>query len=127
MRLRPRFWVPLAVTAVLAPPVVLNGLLGSACACASKEDTAKAEIGTIQNGLKLFYTRTLRYPSTAEGLQALVEVQIIDKTLDPWGRPYGYRLDGNKPVLWSLGADGAPGGEGEDGDITTAAPRVRRP
>jgi general secretion pathway protein G len=40
--------------------------------------------------------------------------------IDPWGRPYEYRFPGKKgqPEIFTLGKDGAPGGTGEDQDIT---------
>jgi general secretion pathway protein G len=77
----------------------------------AKNDTAKQEIGTIQNGLKLFYTRKGKYPDTGTGLKALVDSQIIDKTVDPWGNEYVYLLQGNKPQVTSYGPDGAPNTE----------------
>ncbi|WP_081465970.1 type II secretion system protein GspG [Stigmatella aurantiaca] len=39
---------------------------------------------------------------------------------DPWGHPYGDELRGEGPVVWSLGADGRPGGEGTDSDLFDA-------
>ncbi|MES6459362.1 type II secretion system protein GspG, partial [Cutibacterium acnes] len=69
-----------------------------------------------------------RYPTTDEGLDALVKAPSGvrgwngpyvkgDIPLDPWGRPYRYTLQNGKLEIVSLGADGAPGGEGEDADI----------
>ena len=48
-------------------------------------------------------------------------LQRKDAILDPWGKPYQYRLPGEHGEfdIFTLGADGAPGGEGEDGDIAS--------
>ena len=72
-----------------------------------------------------------RYPSTEQGLKALVERPASDTQwngpylrkavpLDPWGKPYLYRFPGEKSDfdLVSFGKDGAPGGTGENADIS---------
>ena len=73
-----------------------------------------------------------RYPTTEEGLKVLVEAPAGEESKwrgpyitllrpDPWGNPYQYRIPGNHHPsgfdLWSRGADGADGGEGEAADI----------
>ncbi len=77
---------------------------------------------------------TATYPGAADGLTALVTPPadlmmpqnyrsggyIRELPTDPWGRPYQYRVPGidGKPFdVYSLGADGQPGGEGENADI----------
>jgi general secretion pathway protein G len=94
---------------------------------------ARQDMASITQALKLYKLDNLRYPSTEQGLQALVQksatppippnwkgngyVERLPK--DPWGQPYQYLqpgLHGEIDVL-SLGADGAPGGEGSDADI----------
>jgi len=85
----------------------------------AKRETAKSDIRAIQNGLKLFYVKTGKYPDTGTGLQVLVDQQILESVKDPWGNPYVYKLEGGNPVIISYGKDGAPGGEGNDADISS--------
>ena len=98
----------------------------------AKADAAKIEIGQIAQTLDLYKLETGRYPSTQEGLQALVSApagvanwngpywkkQAVPK--DPWGKEYQYLNPGvhGEVDVFSLGADGAPGGSGgADADI----------
>ena len=91
---------------------------------------AKADIRAIQSALELYRLDNGEYPSTDEGLEALVrrppnarnwkEGGYLDRLpKDPWGRPYLYLNPGvHGPVdVYTLGADGRPGGEGKDADI----------
>ncbi|KAF3996617.1 type II secretion system major pseudopilin GspG [Glaciimonas immobilis] len=94
---------------------------------------ARADISTIMSSLKLYKLDNQRYPTTEQGLQALVTKPAagpaangwktggyIDKLpKDPWGNPYQYLSPGIKGEIdvLSLGADGLPGGEGNDADI----------
>ncbi len=94
---------------------------------------ARQDIASIVQALKLYKLDNLRYPTTEQGLQALVRKPTIapipqnwksDGYLerlpkDPWGAPYQYLqpgLHGDVDVM-SLGADSAIGGEGDDADI----------
>lgn len=94
---------------------------------------AKQDIAAIVQALKLYKLDNLRYPSTEQGLPALVKKPALPPIPpnwkgngyleklpnDPWGHPYQYLqpgLHGEIDVI-SLGADGAPGGEGNDADI----------
>ncbi len=94
---------------------------------------AKQDIASIVQALKLYKLDNMRYPTTDQGLQALVRKPTtapipqnwkgsgyLDRMpKDPWGNPYQYLqpgLHGDVDVT-SLGADGAPGGEGNDADI----------
>ncbi len=98
---------------------------------------ARLDIQTLENALKLFRLDNAFYPSTEQGLRALVEPPntgripehwrkggYIEKNQvpkDPWGNEYLYLSPGvhNEDFdLWSYGADGEEGGEGEDGDIS---------
>ena len=98
---------------------------------------ARLDIQTLENALKLFRLDNSFYPSTEQGLRALVEPPstgripehwrkggYIEKNQvpkDPWGNEYLYLSPGvhNEDFdLWSYGADGEEGGEGEDRDIT---------
>jgi general secretion pathway protein G len=93
--------------------------------------TAKIMIQDVAGKLELFRLEVGRYPTSQEGLQALVKQPPgVDKWAgpylketdikDPWGNDFKYNQPGNgKPYdLISLGADNQPGGEGENRDIT---------
>ncbi|PUA19107.1 type II secretion system major pseudopilin GspG [Glaciimonas sp. PCH181] len=92
---------------------------------------ARQDISTLMQALKIYKLDTRRYPTTEQGLQALVVKPAtgadgwktggyIDKVpKDPWGNPYQYLSPGIKGEIdvFSYGADGQPGGEGNDADI----------
>ncbi|MEK8090183.1 type II secretion system major pseudopilin GspG [Thermithiobacillus plumbiphilus] len=94
---------------------------------------ARQDISGIMQALKLYKLDNYRYPTTEQGLQALVSKPgtppvpanwkaggYLDKLpRDPWGQPYQYLSPGvhGEVDVFSLGADGAPGGEGSDADI----------
>jgi len=98
----------------------------------ARTDTAKIEIQTLGNALDLYRLDMHRYPTQQEGLAALVEqppgveewsgpyLKQKRMPLDPWGRAYIYRIPGEHGDydLYTLGADGAPGGTGENQDVT---------
>jgi len=94
---------------------------------------AKQDIASIAQALKLYRLDTRRYPSTEQGLAALVKKPTLapvpdnwntggylDKLpVDPWGQPYRYLNPGlhGEIDIMSYGSDGRPGGEGADADI----------
>lgn len=91
---------------------------------------AQADIRTISGQLSLYKLDNFSYPSTSEGVQALVSNPggksswrgYLDKLpTDPWDNAYQYLSPGQKNPktfdLWSYGSDGAPGGEGTAKDI----------
>ncbi len=96
-----------------------------------KQSAAKAQIELIGQALDQFRLDVGRYPTTQEGLNALMtnpgadnwEGPYLKKALpaDPWGKPYQYQSPGTHGDydLLSYGRDGTPGGEGEDKDITS--------
>ena len=80
----------------------------------------QGDIAAIETALELYSLDNFNYPTQQEGIEALVSSGYIKKmSLDPWGNPYEYRFPGeNGPVdIYSLGADGEPGGEEENADI----------
>ena len=99
---------------------------------------AKADIAGIQQALKLYRLDNTFYPSTDQGLQALVvkpattpqpanwkQGGYLERLPnDPWARPYQYLNPGIKGEIdiFSLGADGQPGGEGANADIGSWGP-----
>jgi len=91
---------------------------------------ARQDIGAFMQALKLYRLDNGRYPSAEEGLRALVndpangqrsgKRAYMDRLPnDPWGTPYQYLNPGvhGEIDVFSLGADGHPGGEGNDADI----------
>jgi len=97
----------------------------------SRHQAARVQIELLGQALDQFRLDTGRYPTTAEGLNALItnpgipgwDGPYLKKgiPLDPWGRPYIYQSPGSHGDydLFSYGADGAPGGEGENKDISS--------
>jgi len=96
----------------------------------SEIQVAKAQIESLEKALDQFRLDVRRYPTAEEGLDALVTKPsstsawsgpYLKKAVpaDPWGRPYVYRVPGEKSEfqLISLGRDGKQGGAGEDADI----------
>ncbi|MDI4666034.1 type II secretion system major pseudopilin GspG [Xanthobacter autotrophicus] len=114
------------IVALVGPRVL--GYLGD-----SKVKTAKIQIQGFSSALDLFYLDTGRYPSTSEGLAALVQrtpgaatwngPYLKGGTLpsDPWGKPYIYRAPGEHGAydIVSRGSDGQEGGTGTNADITS--------
>ncbi len=120
--------------------VVIMGILASlvvpkliARTGESKVAAARVDISTVMQALKLYKLDNQRYPTTEQGLQALIvkptsgpaangwkEGGYLEKMpKDPWGNPYQYLSPGIKGEVdvLSLGADGQPGGTGDDADI----------
>lgn len=99
----------------------------------ARQTTAKAQISEFESVLDAFKLDVGRYPTTEEGLQSLRAKPgnsdrwdgpylKKDVPLDPWQRPYLYRFPsqhGSDYDLYSLGADGQEGGDGENADVTS--------
>lgn len=119
--------VILGILAAIAVPRIMN-----------RPDTAritkaKQDIRVIESALKLYRLDNFQYPSTDQGLQALVEQPAGDPPAknwksggyldrlpkDPWGNPYQYLSPGVKGEIdiFTLGADARPGGEEASADI----------
>jgi len=80
---------------------------------------AQADIRAIESALNLYRLDNFNYPSTGEGLEALVPKYIERLANDPWGNSYLYLspgLHGDMDV-YTLGADGLQGGTGINADI----------
>ncbi len=90
----------------------------------AKVQTAQLDIKGFGDGLRLFKLKHSRFPTTAEGLAALYQEGFLEgeQKKDPWGNDYVYVQPGQKHPdtydIMSYGADGKPGGDGEDADIT---------
>jgi len=98
----------------------------------AKLKAARAQIELLGTALDTFRLDVGRYPTSQEGLEALRRqpggVERWDGPylkkevpMDPWGKPYVYRSPGDHGAydLLSYGADGAPGGEGDNHDVTS--------
>jgi general secretion pathway protein G len=119
--------VILGLLAAFAAPQVLK-YLGRA-----KTDAARAQVQNIASILDVYRLEIGSYPDQKDGLDALLEqpgdvprwngpyVKRRDALIDPWGQMYVYRVPGEHGDydLYSLGADQAEGGEGEDADVTS--------
>jgi general secretion pathway protein G len=97
----------------------------------ARRTKAIADMKAIEQALNLYVMDSGRYPTTEQGLEALVRqpgdgpvprswnpdgyLQRVPS--DPWGHPYVYIADGNRFTLRSLGADGIEGGEGKFADL----------
>lgn len=115
----------LGLIAAFAAPRVIKFVGGA------KTDSAKIQIERLSGVLDLYRLQVGRYPNEDEGLNALMEqpadapdwegpyLKKADALIDPWRRPYIYRFPGEHGDydLYSLGADGEDGGEGEDRDL----------
>lgn len=99
----------------------------------ARVSAAKADVSELENAAERFYVHMDRYPTMDEGLKVLVDPPtgedgkkwrgpyIKQLRNDPWGNPYQYRVPGtHHPTsfdIWSRGADGQDGGEGDAADI----------
>ena len=108
-------------------PTVLNR------ADEARVQKARADFNAIETALKIYRLDNYGYPTTEQGLEALVEASTLDPEprnfkeggyleqlpFDPWGRPYLYLSPGENGAvdIYTLGADGLSGGEGQNADI----------
>ena len=118
--------------------VVIIGILGALIIpnVIGRDDDARVtaarnDIRAVGNALDMYKLDNFNYPSTDQGLEALVEKPagfpepknynpngyVKKMPVDPWGQPFVYLNDGGRFELYSLGRDGQEGGEGYDADI----------
>lgn len=100
----------------------------------SKVQVAETQVRLLRGAIETFRLEVGRVPSNDEGLGVLYNPPTDERVrarwrgpyldeavpADPWGNPYRYSVpgrDGMPFAIYSLGADGAPGGEGNDADI----------
>jgi general secretion pathway protein G len=122
--------VILAVLGALVVPKILENV------DKARVTRAQSDIRAIQTALDLYRLDNFKYPTTEQGLQALVK-QPSDPTItnyrsggylpsmpkDPWNNPYQYvspGADGRDYEITTYGRDGKPGGDGYDADISTS-------
>lgn len=113
---------------------ILAGLVGVAVfgnVDKAKVESVKSDLRVISQALDLYRLDNNRYPTTDQGLEALVSapdnaknfptegyLKKKDVPMDPWDNPYNYISNTNRSYeLFSYGADGVQGGEGYDADI----------
>jgi general secretion pathway protein G len=119
--------VVLGLISALVVPQVMNFLGGA------RTDAAKLQIDRLAGILDIYRLNVGRYPTTEEGLKALLSppsgaqgwrgpyIDNEEALFDPWSTPYIYRAPGDEGrpyVIESYGADGVPGGEGENADLS---------
>ena len=113
--------------------VIIIGLVGTAVAvnvfrnlAEAKVKTAKSDLAKISEAVDTYKVLRGRFPSTEEGLGLLLQEKLLKpnkdgKVKDPWDREYIYLSPGQAHAdaydVKSYGADGAPGGEGENADL----------
>ena len=98
----------------------------------ARETKARTDIAAIENALNLYKLDNYTYPTTSEGLDALVNPPTGDRAetwkpggylqrlpKDPWQRPYQFLSPGVHGTIdiYTQGADGQPGGDGSNSDI----------
>jgi general secretion pathway protein G len=119
--------VILGVLAGLVAPALL-GQAGQA-----RIDAAKTDLTTIAKSLDIYKLDNFQYPSTDQGLEALVTKPsgspepknykssgyVKKLPIDPWGNPYQYINEGSDYEIYSMGADGQEGGEEDNADISS--------
>ena len=118
--------VILGLLATVVGPQVMKRL------AQGKAEIAKLQVDQLEGAIGLFRFDVGRYPSSSEGLEALLRDAGIENwsgpylekstvPKDPWGREYEYRSPGQHSDfdLWSHGADGTPGGEDDSADVTS--------
>ena len=114
----------LGLLMALVGPNVMRQLGGA------KTKTAGIQIKDLEQAMEMYKLDVGRYPSTQEGLEALVRKPSnatgwngpylkSDVPLDPWNREYHYKYPGEKGEIdiYTYGANGSPGGDGEDADV----------
>ena len=111
--------VVIVIIGLLATVVVINVMPASDRAAATK---ARADLATLEQGIEMYRLTNLAHPTSEQGLQMLVQSgQIRRLPNDPWGNPYRYAAPGREGQpfeIYSFGADGREGGEGENADIS---------
>jgi general secretion pathway protein G len=104
--------------------IVAAGILHeSNQAALARSAMAQHHLDLLARELEHFRLQTGEYPETLDQLVTAERQGVVVATIpvDPWGRKYVYRrVAGKRPEVVTLGADGLPGGDGEDADFSKA-------
>lgn len=110
--------VVLVILGLLATIVIINVL---PAADRAKLTTAHASVTQLEQAIEMYNLNNHRYPTSEEGLPVLVASRLLRRLdKDPWGNDFVYRFPGRsgRPFdVFSLGADGREGGNGDNADI----------
>lgn len=122
--------VVVVIIGLLATVVMINVLPSQDRAMKEK---ARTDVAVLEQAVETYRLENLTFPTGEQGLQALVNPPpglarpdryreggyVRRLPQDPWGNPYQYRYPGERGRfdVWSFGADGEKGGEGDDADI----------
>ncbi|WP_309091826.1 type II secretion system major pseudopilin GspG [Phenylobacterium sp.] len=122
--------VVVVIIGLLATVVMINVLPSQDRAMKEK---ARTDVAVLEQAIETYRLENLTFPTSEQGLSALVSPPpglsrpdryreggyIRRLPQDPWGNPYHYRYPGEhgRFDVWSMGADGQQGGEGDDADI----------
>lgn len=131
VRRRVRGFTLIELLVVLAILTLLAGLVGPRVLGqlgGAKSKTAAVQIADLEKSLELFKLDVGRFPTTEEGMLALTAKPASASGWngpyikggvpnDPWGKPYKYATLPSGMEIMTLGADGTPGGEGENADV----------
>lgn len=140
LRARRRGFTLIEIMAVVIIMGLLMGIVGTAIFSqldTARVNTTRAQVKQLESAIAFYQMDNGRFPTTEQGLQALVQrptsapeprsyrpggyLQGGKVPEDAWGNPYQYEMPGRNNVqgfdLWSLGADGQPGGTDTDADI----------
>jgi general secretion pathway protein G len=110
--------VVIVIIGLLAAVVIVNVMPAADQARRTRVET---DLTRIDEALQMYRLSNARYPTTQEGIGALVPQYIKQTPTDPWGEPYVFVAPGPNGAPYriaSLGADKREGGEGDDADIT---------
>ena len=118
--------VVIAIIGLLSTIVAIN-VLGSRTR--AMQQKVATDLKVLDDAITLFRVEHSHLPSSLDDLVATDGTRDayvrggLDALRDPWKRPYGYSLDGGDAstpyVIWTYGADGAPGGDRENTDISS--------
>jgi len=146
---RRRGFTLIEIMAVVLIMGLLAGIVGTVVVNQidqARTQTARAQIKQLESALTFYQMDNGRFPTSEQGLRSLVEkpsgapeprnyrpggyLQGGVVPSDPWGIPYQYASPGQRNPhafdLWTLGADGQPGGEGPDADVGNWASDAER-
>src|SRR3954471_8026431 len=121
-RARRRGMTLIEIMVVMVILGLIAGMVGIAVVGAAdraRVDRTKTDLSSLQGALDLYKARHGRYPDTGTGLKALVDESILNKMpKDSWDNDFQYLMEGGKAVVKSYGADGQPGGDGSNADLS---------